>query len=158
MTRRGTYSEGDWFAVPLRPEAYALGIVARANQRKATLLCYFFGPPYGRIPALADTVNLTAGDAVLVGMCGHLGLTSGSWQILGRSREWRRSEWPMPVFGRYEELTGRHFHVFYDDDDPASRPREREVAAQDAAFLPEDGSMGAGFVEARLSRLLGVSR
>jgi hypothetical protein len=26
-----TYSEGDWFAVPLRDDGFALGIVARAN-------------------------------------------------------------------------------------------------------------------------------
>jgi hypothetical protein len=33
-------------------------------------------------------------------------------------------DWPTPVFVRYEELIGRSFHVFYDDDDPSRVLRE----------------------------------
>jgi len=40
-----SYSEGDWFAVPLRGGGFAAGVIARAMPRKeGVLLGYFFGP------------------------------------------------------------------------------------------------------------------
>jgi hypothetical protein len=51
---------------------------------------------------------------------------------------------PTPVFVRYEELTGRSFHVFYHDDDPSRVLREDQVAPGEAAQAPKDGLMGAG--------------
>jgi hypothetical protein len=125
------YREGDWFAVPLRNGGFAVGLVARANP-KAALLGYFFGPERKGIPSPDDLPGLRAKDAVLVGMFGHLGLTQGSWPTIGRLTNWDRAEWPMPVFLRVEELTGRAFNVFYADD----------------------GLMGAGYVEKSLTSLL----
>jgi hypothetical protein len=74
--------------------------------------------------------------------------------VLGRERDWDRSGWPTPLFVRYEELTGRMFHVQYDDDDPARVIGEMLVEAGPAGQGPKDGLMGAGFVEIRLTRLL----
>lgn len=110
--------EGDWFAVPLREGSFAVGVVARANP-KAALLGYFFGPRRSETPELEEVANLKPEDAVLVGTFGHLGLTQGKWPILGQLDGWDRWTWPMPAFVRYEELTGRYFHVFYD---PTIRP------------------------------------
>ena len=61
----------------------------------------------------------------------------------------------MPVFHRYEELTGRTFRVYYDDRDPARLLREEVANGNEAQqLLPQDGLVGAGFVELRLTRLL----
>lgn len=149
-----SYREGDWFAVPLREGGYAVGVVARANP-KAALLGYFFGPRHSDVPTLADVEDLKPRDAVLVGKFGHLGLTGGTWPILGRLDGWDRDEWPMPVFVRYEELTGRSFHVFYDGDDPAKLLREEQIAPGTDEQGPKDGLMGAGFAEKVLTTLLG---
>lgn len=148
------YSEGDWFAVPLREGGYAVGVVARANP-KAALLGYFFGPRRVDVPSLEDVADLKPADAVLVGKFGHLGLVQGKWPILGRLEGWDRTEWSMPVFVRYEELTGRSFRVFYDDDDPNKLVREEQVAPGDAEQGPKDGLMGAGFAEKVLTSLVG---
>ena len=67
---------------------------------------------------------------------------------------WNRRQWPTPVFVRYEELTGRSFRVFYDDNDPNKVLREERVPPGEAEQAPKDGLMGAGFAEAALSRLL----
>jgi hypothetical protein len=91
--------------------------------------------------------NLKPTDAVLVGKFGHLGLTRGTWLIIGRLADWDRTKWPMPVFVRYEELTGRSFNVFYDDDDPAKLLREEWIAPGARPQGPKDGLMGTGFVE-----------
>ena len=149
-----SYAEGDWFAVPLRTNGFALGVVARANS-EGVLVGYFFGPRSEELPTLADAAGLLPEQAVLVGMFGHLGLRGGSWPLLGRESAWERSAWPTPIFIRYEELTGRSFHVRYDDADPGRLIDESAVAPGPDEQAPEDGLMGAGFVELRLTRLLG---
>jgi len=51
----------------------------------------------------------------------------------------------MPVFVRYEELTGRSYTVFYDDDDPNTLVREELGPPGETGRGPEDGLMGAAF-------------
>lgn len=148
------YREGDWFAVPLREGGFAVGIVARANP-KAALLGYFFGPRRAELPSMNDLADVKPADAVLVGMFGHLGLTQGKWPIIGHAEGWDRTAWPMPVLVRYEELTGRSFRVFYDDDDPGKLVREEPIPPGAAEQGHKDGLMGAGFVEKTLTTLVG---
>ena len=148
------YREGDWFAVPLRDGAFGMGIVARANP-KGALLGYFFGPRHADVPSLADVADLKPADAILVRKFGDLGLVQKEWPILGRLDGWDRTEWSMPVFVRYEELTGRSFRVFYDDDDPNKLVREEQVEPGADEQGPKDGLMGAGFAEKALTSLLG---
>jgi len=148
-----TYDEGDWFAVPVRTDGFALGIIARANP-KGVLLGYLFGPIHHDRPILADSTGLLPDQAVLVGRFGHLGIRGGSWPLLGQAPGWDRSAWPTPTFVRYEELTGRTFHVRYDDADPARMIGETLVQPGLAQQGPMDGLMGAGFVELRLTSLL----
>jgi len=147
------YREGDWFAVTLQGGGFAVGLIARANPG-GVLLGYFFGPVRPEVPALGDVAGLRPGDAVLVRKFGHLGIVQGKWPLLGRADGWDRTEWPIPVFIRYEELTGRSFRVFYDDDDPNEVIREEQVAPGEAEQGPKDGLMGAGFAEAALTQLL----
>jgi len=147
------YREGDWFVVPLGSGGYAVGIAARCNP-KAAILGYFFGPARSEIPTLADVATLRAPEAVLVGRFSHLGLVRGEWPILGRLPGWDRERWPMPALVRYEELSGRTFHVIYDDDDPGKLLREEQVPPGLAEQGPKDGLMGAGFVERVLTLLL----
>ena len=146
------YGEGDWFAVPLRTGGYAVGLIARAN-RGGVLLGYFFGPRRTIVPPLDAIAELKPDKAVLVRKFGHLGLTQGRWPLIGRLGGWDRRDWPMPVFVRCEELTGRSFRVFYDDDDPNKLLREEQVSRGEARG-PKDGLMGAGFAEKALTTLL----
>jgi hypothetical protein len=150
-----TYSEGDWFAVPLRDGGFAVGIIARAMPRKeGVLLGYFFGPRRDEVPTLEELGDLSASDAVMVEMFGDLGLIRGEWPLLGRVNGWDRSAWPTPEFGRFEELTGRAFKVIYDDDNPNRVVREEQVDPNELAGLPKDGLSGAGAVERMLTRML----
>jgi hypothetical protein len=150
---RVNYGEGDWFAVPFHQGGYAVGVVARANP-EAALLGYFFGPKRADLPTLDQVRGLAPAEAILVCRFGHLGLVKGKWPVLGRSEDWDRSRWPMPVFVRYEELSGRSFRVFYADDDPSKLLREEQVPAGEPEQGPKDGLAGAGFVEHVLAGLL----
>jgi hypothetical protein len=149
-----TAREGDWFAVPLREGGYAAGVVARAH-RDGVMFGYFFGPKRAEVPALEDVTGLTPADAVLAGKFGDLGLLRGTWPLLGPCPHWERGLWPMPPLIRYEELTGRSFRVFYADDDPSEMIREEQIPPGTAEQGPQDGLMGFGYVEKRLTALLG---
>lgn len=150
-----TYSEGDWFAVPLRDGGFAVGVIARAMPRKeGVLLGYFFGPRRYEIPTHEDLSGLSASDAVMVEMFGDLGIIRGEWPLLGRINGWDRTAWPTPEFGRFEELTGRAFKVTYDDDNPNRVVREEQVDPGGLVGLPGDGLSGAGAVERTLTRML----
>ncbi|MBO1756885.1 Imm26 family immunity protein [Allobranchiibius sp. CTAmp26] len=146
--------EGDCFAVPLRDGGYAAGVVARSNP-EGVLVGYFFGPARRAVPVQSDLVGLRAADALLVGRFGHLGLAQGTWPMIGQLPNWDRSQWAMPAFIRYEELSGRTFQVFYDDDDPSRVLREIRVPSGPAEQGPKGGLMGAGFVEGVLTRMAG---
>jgi len=150
---RVRYAEGDWFAVPPRDGGFAIGLLARSNP-KGALFGHFFGPRHRDLPTLENVAELTPAEAVLVGRFGHLGLLHGEWPIIGRTEGWDRTEWPIPVFVRYEELTGRTLKVYYDDNDPVRLLREERLRRGESAEGPEDGLMGAGFVEIRLGMLL----
>jgi Immunity protein 26 len=147
------YGEGDWFAVPLREGGFAVGIVARANPR-GVLLGYFFGPKRKAVPSLDEVAYLKPSNALLVRKFGDIGLTGGTWPIIGHLKSWDRDEWPMPVFVRYEELSGRSFQVFYDPDDPNKFIGEEQISPGEAEQRPKDGLMGAGFAEKLLASLL----
>jgi hypothetical protein len=151
---RVNYREGDWFAVPLEGGGYAVGVVARANPN-GILLGYFYGPRRMEPPLLADLAALHAADAVLVARFSSLGLVDGSWPIVGQKPGWDRGDWPTPMFVRHEELTGRWIKVFYDADDPAKLLGEEVFTPNGIPPGPNAGLMGPGFVEKRLSRLIG---
>jgi hypothetical protein len=147
------YREGDWFAVPLPNSGFAVGVIARVS-RGGVLLGYFFGPIRKRPPALDELAARRPSDACWTRRFGHLGLAQGTWPVIGRSPDWSRTAWPMPVFGRFEELTGRAFEVHYADEDPLRVLREVQVEPAAIAGLPSDGLAGHGFAEASLEQQL----
>ena len=153
VVRRTSVVEGLWFAVPLRGGGYGAGLVARVN-RGGVLLGYFFGPKRQDVPTLDAVAVLRPDDAVLVQRFGHLGLEQGTWPALGKLPDWDRTVWPMPVFVRFEELSGRSLHVYYDDDDPNRIIRETQVAPGTAEHGPRDGLFTAGAAEKVLTGLL----
>lgn len=148
------YKEGDWFAVPLRTNGYATGVIARANP-KGALLGFFFGPKRSSPPSLAEVAGLEPADAVLVAHFGHLGLLGQTWPILGSAENWERERWSATQFGHRESLTGRLLKVVFDDDDPNRELRRVPVSADEFDQLPRSGASGAGAVEIVLTKLLG---
>jgi len=154
MARRLPYTEGDWFAVPLKDYGFALGVIARASKRGKVVFGYFFGPKHPSLPALSDVEHLVSRDAIMSGRFGDLGLYDGSWKILGKRSIWDRNEWPMPRFCRREELTKKLFVVEYDDQDPLLRKSEKLTSDTECKDLLPDGVDGAGAVEIGLTHLL----
>ncbi|WGM22965.1 Imm26 family immunity protein (plasmid) [Paenarthrobacter sp. OM7] len=147
------YGPGSLFAVPLNGGGYGVGLVARMSS-KGILLGYFFAQRWAQVPMLSDVKNLSPNDSVLIGRFSYLGLKQGQWEVLGPMAGWVPEEWPMPVFARTEPITGRSIQVHYDDSDPSRRLGEEAVPGGDNEGKPEDGLMGAGYVENVLTGLL----
>ncbi|WP_406177227.1 immunity 26/phosphotriesterase HocA family protein [Streptomyces canus] len=148
MTRKLPYSPGDIFAVPLRDHGYALGVVARADG-KGVVLGYFFSPR-SESPELPPQGSLEPNGAIKICRFGDLGLIREKWPVVGRVESWNPAQWGVPDFCRNEEV-----RVVYDDDS-LTISREERLDAGECRLLPQDGLEGAGFVEIKLTRLLGA--
>jgi hypothetical protein len=146
------YEEGDWFAVPLGEDYWVAGIAARAS-RDGSVFGFFFGPKTKGIPSLPGLVGLRPADAVFEAMFGYLGLVTGSWVVIGAQPNFKREDWPMPVFVHHDDLRDLYSHRWYEED---RLDMIREEYSPRGVVLegPTDGLFGHGAVEIRLRQLL----
>lgn len=154
--KRIRFTEGQWFAVPLRNEGYALGIVVRGNY-KTVCLGYFFGPRYEKPPGDEVTREKKPEDAILITQFSDLGIINGSWPLIQSTRPFSREEWPVPKFGMeipFSEGKGYIREYSFEDSGDWKLIRESIVDSNEVVNLPKDSFMGAGFVEFRLTYLL----
>lgn len=151
--RKLPYSEGTWFAVPLKPFGFSVGVVARMKPNGKILLGYFFGPRRSSVPTLAQIVDLKPHEAIAKMIVGSLGLRKARWPIIGRSESWNRSDWPMPVFIRRDILRPMAWLVYYSDDNPSVQMAEEPVHPGTAGF-DDDVLSGFGAAEIKLSMKL----
>jgi Immunity protein 26 len=155
MPRRLPYSDGDWFAVPLREGlGYGVGVVAR-HDRRGGVIGYLFDLRTDDVPTLDDVADLQPSDALRVMRFGDLGLIKGHWPTLGKLEDWRPEDWPIPEFGR-RDLIGGSFRVVYSAEDLRAPVREEPISEDECDKLPRDALSGAGAVERVLTELLAV--
>jgi hypothetical protein len=113
--------EGQVFDIPLNKDAHALGVVARVHRKKGSrskpyiIFAYYFGP-YKSIPDNDQFQHLNAKDAVMRVKCSILYIYKGHWKIVGKISNWRREDWPLPVFFRHDLVQGIVIEKFSDDD------------------------------------------
>lgn len=151
------YSEGQWFAVPLRNGGYALGIIVRGSYKTKGGLGYFFGPKYSEIPTYKSILEKNPDEAILITWFGDFGIINGSWPLIQNSRSFSRAEWSLPKFGRkISLLPDKGYIVEYEENKEGAWKVFREVPVdfQDISGLPEDIMMGGGSVEIKLTKLL----
>ena len=147
------YSEGTWFAVPLRSGGFGVGVVARATREGGVIFAYLFGPRRDAAPALAEVARLDPSTAVKAARIGDLNIIKGKWPIIGQSPQWQRGAWPMPKFVRSDEIGRRAWTVRYADDYP-NRVVTEEPVAFGMSKLDRDSVFGAGAIEVVLTKLL----
>jgi hypothetical protein len=159
--KRIKYSEGQWFAVPLKDGGYALGIIVRESYQTKGGLGYFFGPRYEGIPDERETWHKQPSDAILIAWFGDLGIIWGRWPLIPSTRPFRREEWPVPKFMRIDALKPeKGWLVEYSQEiDGISLPvRETYCNASDLVGLPEDVTYGSEALEIALTKLLSKER
>lgn len=154
---RVKYSEGQWFAVPLRDTGYAVGIIARGNYKTRGGLGYFFGPKYLQIPTGAVTYSKNKSNSIFICRFGDLGIIQGKWPLISKGKPFTRDDWPVPLFFRTTpSFEDKAVIVEYDQDFSGFGKPTREFVSDitdEILEFPEDGLCGYGFVEIRLTRL-----
>ncbi|WP_198432657.1 immunity 26/phosphotriesterase HocA family protein [Burkholderia ubonensis] len=141
--KRLPYSEGTWFAVPLRTGGYAIGVVARMAPKGKIVLAYFFGPKCDAVPALSEVEGLKPTDAIKCVRLGDLGMVNGEWPIIGASPGWAREDWPMPSFIKQDPLSNRVWLVRYADPIRV-RLNKRNLCLRRSAVLRKTVFAGMG--------------
>jgi hypothetical protein len=152
MPARLSYKEGDCFALPLRTEGVARGVVARLDG-KGVVFGYFFGP---KVASFAEAVvddSLRPEKAVLVARFGDLGLQKREWKVIGHIDPWERATWRMPGFLHLDD-GGDHGFVRHYDDSLKFVGEEPITLSAVSPQTPRDALLGYGAVEIRLTRLL----
>lgn len=154
MTKKQKYREGSWFAVPLKSEFLAVGLVARTTNPRAGVLAYFFNKRFRSIPDLKELKGLSPSDAIKVICVGDLGLINREWKVIGELPNWDRSQWVVPQFVRREDITNRCWLVTYSDED-VNVIESEELLKKDRVDLEDDSAWGHGAVEKMLPRWFG---
>lgn len=148
------FSEGTWFALPLRSGGFAVGVVARTPAQGEVIVADLFGPKRSAVPPLAELASLQPKGALRVIRVGDLGLVDGSWPMIGQAPRWRREEWRIPAYVRRDELGRKTWRVVYSDSHPNEVVSEEEVS-YDATGMERDAVFGAGAAELLMTRLVG---
>jgi hypothetical protein len=148
-----SYSEGTWFAVPLRKGGFGVGVAARTTKKGPVILAYLFGPKRETVPTLPELAQLDPSAAVKVARIGDLSLINGEWTILGRSSPWVRASWPNPKFLVWDGISRRAWIVQYADDNPNNLIAQESVVPG-TSTLDRDIMYGAGAIEIELTELL----
>lgn len=97
------YHEGQYFSVPLGRGGCAVGLLARLPKRGGVALGYFFGPRRAEPPTDDDYFrSLTAAKAVFACRFRDAPLYRREWPLLRLHPDFRRADWPIPAFHRYD--------------------------------------------------------
>jgi hypothetical protein len=147
------YSEGTWFAVPLRTGGYAVAVVARMNG-SGCVFGYFFGPKRDSVPTLDEVSKLCSQEATWLARFGDLSLIKNEWPIIGRAKDWRPELWPLPPFIRVDLTSPNKAVKATFSDENLERLHEEPCDPALARIYPADGLSGAGAVEIWLTKLL----
>ena len=99
------YAEGQFFLLPVERRIYTLGLIARVPVRGGVLLGYFFGPRHRQAPVVDWLNALGPRSAVLACRFKDTALYRGEWQLLGMREPFRREDWPIPAFHRFDGST-----------------------------------------------------
>jgi hypothetical protein len=141
--------EGLLVAVPATDGVgYVVGLVARAEKSRslgAAILVYFLPPRLRRVPHLDDVPALSRDAAISVVRTGVRRIVEGAWPIIGTMQGFRRSDWPIPLFGGVSlGQPGLAWIAEYTDDRiGVGAPRsERVVSAAEAGRYPSDSVWG----------------
>jgi hypothetical protein len=150
-----TYREGDWFAVPLDEDAFALGRIARHHQ--GIVFAYFFAPAFDHVPTLRETEGLTADHSITPMLVSHLDLRDGAWPVLGQADDWDRLAWPLVEFERRIEGPGGGLYAIrWDEETLNEELSAHPIDASEAGLRPRDVLSGAGAAVVKLRHALGL--
>ncbi|RDB03721.1 hypothetical protein [Runella aurantiaca] len=152
MVRVKKPKEGDLIALPIENQC-AIGLVTRVDDYK-TPLGYFFSRLFNQPPQSIDDLLIDFQKPVLIIKFGFQGFKDGTWKILDSLPNFKRGDFPVPVFFTHTKPFKPQLVYFDDNMNEIRRQSIEESEAQKYKDYPETGLGGSGFVEKKLKRLI----
>jgi hypothetical protein len=108
------------------------------------------------VPTQDCIKRLEAKNAIMRLKCSLLDLYSGKWKIVGKISDWKRENWPLPVFFRDDLLAGTVL-IRFSDENLVSPIEEITYGGGDILLADRDRTSGSGAVAVRLRQKLNIS-
>lgn len=91
-------AEGNIYLLPLEAGGYAVGLIARIDKRQISIMTYFFKAIL-KEKLFSQALDVIEKREILdVTVSGTQTLKSGDWPVIGTLSNFKREEWPVPVF------------------------------------------------------------
>ena len=140
------YSEGDLFILETENHTKFLGLLARRKGRTKSVIGYFWKLNF----EVNDSLILNKKSVVTITRFSSLGFEIGTWQLLGKYKNWKREEWGIPLFCRHDDIHNKYFAVAYNDDFECIS--DQRITEAEAKNLFDDGTHGYISLENYLQR------
>jgi hypothetical protein len=142
---------GDLIQLPI-DDKFAIGLVIRVDSDN-TPLGYFYHKLYD-FEININNLNLDFFNPLLIKKFGFQGFMDGTWKILGSKPNFKREDFPVPVFYTHT-LPFKPQLVYFDDEmNEVKRVTLEESDQEKSINYPQTGLAGSGFIEKRLKRLI----
>ena len=144
--------EGDVITLPIL-DKYVVGLITRIDKDKIPL-GYFYGHLTDTGYTDAQQVKIDFNKPIFIKQFGFQGFKDNSWKVLGSLPNFRRSDFPVPVFFHHT-LPFKPVLVYFDDDmNEIRRQAIEETEIDRYKDYPRTGLSGSGAVEIMLRKLL----
>jgi hypothetical protein len=151
MAKNRKFKEGELFHVPIAGK-YILALVTRVNN--GIPLGFFYDTLYDQIPLLSDILAVNFQKPILIAKFGSQGFKDGTWGLIGILPNYKRSDFPMPVFFHHT-LPFKPVLVFFDDDmNELRREAIEESKVANYKNYPTIGLGGSLYIEKKLTKIL----
>jgi hypothetical protein len=152
MARIKRPEEGDLIALPIENH-YLIGLVSRINDDKIPL-GYFYHHIFTELPKSIEDVSIDFQKPILIKEFGSQGFRDGTWKILGSMPNFKRDNFPVPLFFHHTKPFKPVLVYFDDSMNEVRRLTIEEIEVDNYKDFPQTGLGGSGFIEKRLKRLI----
>ena len=132
---------------------FCIGMITRISKQKIPL-CYFFKNVHQQTPSLNTFLDIKNEPILLIQEAGIQGFKDGSWVIIGRNDDFRRSDWPVPIFFHHTQPFKPQLIYFDDDMNEIKRESVNPNDIHSFSLLPRAGLGGSRFIEKILSKII----
>lgn len=143
---------GDIISLPIENE-FAIGLVTRINDDKIPL-GNFYGKLFNTVPESIEELKIDFTKPILIKEFGSQGLRDGTWKILGLLPNFKKQDFPVPIFFTHTKPFKPQLVYFDDNMNEIKRQSIQESEVDKYKDFPQTGLAGSGFIEKRLKRLI----
>ena len=114
----------------------------------------FYGKLFNTVPESIEELKIDFTKPILIKEFGSQGLRDGTWKILGLLPNFKKQDFPVPIFFTHTKPFKPQLVYFDDNMNEIKRQSIEESEVDKYKDFPQTGLAGSGFIEKRLKRLI----